>query len=33
MGKVIIYQMHPRLWGNIGGEHIKNGTLKDYGCG
>ena len=33
MGKVIIYQMLPRLWGNIGGENIKNGTLKDNGCG
>ena len=33
MGKVIIYQMIPRLWGNIGGENIKNGTLKDNGCG
>lgn len=33
MGKVIIYQMLPRLWGNIGGINIKNGTLKDNGCG
>ena len=33
MGKIIIYQMLPRLWGNIGGENIKNGTLKDNGCG
>lgn len=33
MGKVIIYQMIPRLWGNIGGKNIKNGTLKDNGCG
>lgn len=33
MGKVIIYQVLPRLWGNIGGENIKNGTLKDNGCG
>lgn len=33
MGKVIIYQMFPRLWGNIGGKNIKNGTLKDNGCG
>ena len=33
MGKVIIYQMLPRLWGNIGGTNIKNGTLKDNGCG
>lgn len=33
MGKVIIYQMLPRLWGNIGGENIKNGTLEDNGCG
>ena len=33
MGKVIIYQMLPRLWGNIGGNNIKNGTLKDNGCG
>ena len=33
MGKVIIYQMLPRLWGNIGGDNIKNGTLKDNGCG
>ena len=33
MGKIIIYQMLPRLWGNIGGEKIKNGTLKDNGCG
>lgn len=33
MGKIIIYQMLPRLWGNIGGNNIKNGTLKDNGCG
>ena len=33
MGKVIIYQMLPRLWANIGGKNIKNGTLKDNGCG
>lgn len=33
MGKVIIYQMFPRLWGNVGGKNIKNGTLKDNGCG
>ena len=33
MGKVIIYQMLPRLWGNVGGKNIKNGTLKDNGCG
>ena len=33
MGKVIIYQMLPRLWGNIEGKNIKNGTLKDNGCG
>lgn len=33
MGKVIIYQMLPRLWGSIGGKNIKNGTLKDNGCG
>lgn len=33
MGKVIIYQMLPRLWGNIGGKNIKYGTLKDNGCG
>lgn len=33
MGKFIIYQMLPRLWGNIGGKNIKNGTLKDNGCG
>lgn len=33
MGKVIIYQMLPRLWGNIGGKNIENGTLKDNGCG
>ena len=33
MGKVIIYQMLPRLWGNIGGKNIKNGTLRDNGCG
>lgn len=33
MGKVIIYQMLPRLWGNIGEKNIKNGTLKDNGCG
>ena len=33
MGKVIIYQMLPRLLGNIGGKNIKNGTLKDNGCG
>ncbi len=33
MSKVIIYQMLPRLWGNVGGKNIKNGTLKDNGCG
>lgn len=33
MGKVIIYQMLPRLWGNVGGKNIKNGTQKDNGCG
>ena len=33
MGKIIIYQMLPRLWGNIGGKNIKNGILKDNGCG
>jgi len=33
MGRIIIYQMLPRLWGNIGGKNIKNGTLKDNGCG
>ena len=33
MGKIIIYQMLPRLWGNIGGKNIENGTLKDNGCG
>lgn len=33
MGKVIIYQMLPRLWGNVEGKNIKNGTLKDNGCG
>lgn len=33
MGKVIIYQMLPLLWGNIGGKNIKNGTLKDNECG
>ncbi len=33
MGKFIIYQMLPRLWGNIEGKNIKNGTLKDNGCG
>ena len=33
MGKVIIYQMLPRLWRNVGGKNIKNGTLKDNGCG
>lgn len=25
--------MLPRLWGNVGGKNIKNGTLKDNGCG
>ena len=33
MGKFIIYQMLPRLWGNIEGKNIKNGTLNDNGCG
>ena len=33
MGKTIIYQMLPRLWGNINGGRIKNGTLEDNGCG
>lgn len=33
MGKFIIYQMLPRLWGNIEGKNIKNGKLKDNGCG
>lgn len=33
MGKFIIYQMLPRLWGNIGGKNIKNGTLEENRCG
>ena len=33
MAKKIIYQILPRLWGNIGGKNIKNGTLTDNGCG
>lgn len=33
MGKYIIYQMLPRLWGNVGGRNVKNGTLAENGCG
>ncbi len=33
MSKFIIYQMLPRLWGNIAGKNIKNGTLTDNSCG
>lgn len=33
MGKTIIYQMIPRLWGNTEGNNIKNGTLEENGCG
>ena len=29
MSKLIIYQILPRLWGNINGKNKKNGTLKD----
>ncbi len=29
MSKFIIYQMLPRLWGNIDGKNIKNGTLEE----
>lgn len=33
MGKTIIYQMLPRLWGNVDGGRIKGGTLEENGCG
>ncbi len=33
MGKFIIYQMLPRLWGNTEGRNIKNGTLDENRCG
>ena len=33
MSKFIIYQMLPRLWGNIDGKNIKNGTLEENRCG
>lgn len=33
MSKFIIYQMLPRLWGNVKGRNVKNGTLAENGCG
>lgn len=33
MGKTIIYQMIPRLWGNTEGARIKNGTIEQNGTG
>ena len=33
MSKPIIYQMLPRLWGNISGDRIPWGTIEENGCG
>ena len=33
MAKSIIYQMLPRLWGNIKGRNIRSGSLAQNGCG
>ncbi len=33
MDKPIIYQLLPRLWGNVGSENHKNGTLEENGTG
>lgn len=33
MGKYLIYQLLPRLWGNIEGKNKQNGTLAENGCG
>ena len=33
MNKPIIYQILPRLWGNDNPEPVRNGSLKDNGCG
>ena len=33
MNKEIIYQMLPRLWGNIDGKNIPDGTLEENGTG
>ncbi len=31
--KVIIYQILPRLWGNLSGKNVKGGSLAENGCG
>jgi len=33
MGKMIVYQMLPRLWGNLSKEPVANGSLERNGCG
>lgn len=33
MAKPLIYQMLPRLWGNMEGRNICGGTLSENGCG
>ena len=33
MGKFIIYQMLPRLWGNLGGKNTFNGSLEENRSG
>lgn len=33
MGKPIIYQVLPRLWGNLSDSPVKGGTLAQNGCG
>lgn len=32
-GKMIIYQMLPRLWGNMRCDQVHSGTLEENGCG
>ncbi len=33
MEKPIIYQLIPRLWGNVDGANVRNGSLKENGTG
>lgn len=33
MGKPVIYQMLPRLWGDYDGQNKPNGSLEENGCG
>ena len=33
MSKEIIYQMLPRLWGNIDKNNQPNGSIDENGCG